>query len=412
MSRLPLATTLWYSLANLGFGTFFSFNNAVLPLFLKTYTNNAIILGLMSSSHSLEGAVIQPVVGTISDRLRHRLGRRRPFLLVFVPLCAIAMALTPPLAVLPAPIRLAALVTCIFLFTVSFNVAFDPYQALMPDITAEEQRGRVTAVWTVFGVVGQAGILFLPITLDQKFYAVAGLMMVTTLLTAWRVPEKSSLESSLPARNHVAEMREAMAGLKTLKQARIGLTVFFLSGAGVGAVLPFLTLFVQKITGCSDQEAQNMFLILMVSTAVAVIPMGLVADRLGSKPVLLSSLVLIGVACLGGLWVGTLVQIGTVLVIAGIGNAAQSAASYPLMTQLVPKEEVGFYTGLQTMALSIAQPVTVFVTGILINHGSYRVIFAVCATCMAVALALLTRVSRAEAEHEIAQRERELRSAA
>jgi MFS family permease len=318
------------------------------------------------------------------------------------------MMLTPPLAHLPSSIRLGSLVLSIFLFTVFFNIAFDPYQALMPDITPEDQRGRVTAVWTVFGVVGQAGILFLPINLEVKFYVVALLMLATTILTCWRIPEQDSRSMKLPVRNHLAEMKEAVSGLRTLRQARLGLGVFFLSGAGVGAVLPYLTLFVQKITGCSDQDAQNMFLVLMLSTAIAVIPMGLLADKLGTRTVLMASLVLIGAACLGGLWVSTLPQITVILAVAGIGNAAQSAASYPLLTQLVPREEVGFYTGLQTMALSIAQPLTVVVTGMLINHGSYRIIFAVCASCMAIALVLLTRVDRRRAEGEIHGRRAEL----
>jgi len=406
---LSLARMIWYSLANLGYGTFFSFNNAILPLFLKTYTSNAIILGLLSSSHSVEGAVIQPIVGTLSDRMRSRLGRRRPFLLLFIPLCALFMVLTPVLAHLPGAVRLAALVFCIFLFTVFFNIAFDPYQAMMPDITPARQRGRVTAVWTVFGVFGQAGILFLSIPLEAKFYAVAALMLVTTLLTCQFAPEPDSRGMALSSKNHLSEMGEAVKGLRTLRQARTALIVFFLSGAGVGAVLPYLTTFVQKITSCSDQEAQNMFLVLMLSTALTVIPMGWLTDRLGTKTVLVASLVLIGTASLFGLWVSTLGQITAVLFVAGLGNAAQSAASYPLMTQLVPSEEVGFYTGLQTMALSIAQPLTVLVSGALINQGSYRVIFAVCAGCMLAALAMVSMVDRNAALAEIEERRRELK---
>src|SRR5262249_22127837 len=135
----------WYSLANLGCGAFFSFNNAVLPLFLKRYTDNNILLGLMGSTHSVEGAVIQPIVGTWSDRLRAPMGRRRPFLLIFIPLTALFLWLTPLMGGLPPSIRLPVIVAGIFLFTVFFNIAFDPYQAMMPDITPEAQRGRVMA---------------------------------------------------------------------------------------------------------------------------------------------------------------------------------------------------------------------------------------------------------------------------
>src|SRR5438309_444103 len=95
IKRLTLGQILWYNLASLGCGTFFSFNNAVIPLFLKNYTHNAVIQGLMSSTHSVEGAVIQPIVGAMSDRMRSPLGRRRPFMLIFFPLTALFMVVTP-----------------------------------------------------------------------------------------------------------------------------------------------------------------------------------------------------------------------------------------------------------------------------------------------------------------------------
>ena len=185
----------------------------------------------------------------------------------------------------------------------------------------------------------------------------------------------------------------------------MGLAVFFLYGAGVGAVLPFLTTFVQKITQCSDQMAQNMAMVLMASTAVTAVPFGRIADRLGHKRTLIIGLVLIMAATVNGLWVTTLPQIAVVLVIAGIGNGAQSASVYPLLTELVPAEEVGLYTGLQTTMLSIAQPVTNLMTGQLINNGNnYRAIFAVCAICMFLAILILNKIDVKSAQSEIAKR--------
>src|SRR5947209_16626373 len=84
---VPLTSSqvAWYSLASLGCGMFFSFNNAAFTLYLEDYTKNVVLQGLMASSHSVEGAIIQPIVGTMSDRLRSPLGRRRPFMLLFIP---------------------------------------------------------------------------------------------------------------------------------------------------------------------------------------------------------------------------------------------------------------------------------------------------------------------------------------
>jgi MFS family permease len=147
-----------------------------------------------------------------------------------------------------------------------------------------------------------------------------------------------------------------------------------------------------------------MFMVLMLSTAFTVIPCGWLVDKLGSKKVLIISLLLIAIAAVNALWITTLAQVTMVLVVAGVGNAAQSAAAYPLMTELIPSEEVGWYTGLQTMALSVATPLTIFITSGLINRGSYRAIFAVCAVSMVLALFVLLTVNKQKADREVATR--------
>ena len=141
---LSSAGVFWYSLANLGFGAFYAFNNYVLPLWLGAYTHNAILLGLLGGSHSFEGIFIQPVVGSVSDRMQGPGGRRRPFMRVFIALAALFLLLAPAATLLPGTARLAGIVVCVFLFTLTFNVAADPYQALLADITTTEQRGRVS----------------------------------------------------------------------------------------------------------------------------------------------------------------------------------------------------------------------------------------------------------------------------
>jgi maltose/moltooligosaccharide transporter len=402
--ELSGAQTFWYSLANLGYGMFFSFNNAVMTLFLQRFTTSQFIIGMLGSTHSIEGAVIQPIVGTYSDRLRHPLGRRRPFMLRFIPISALFMVLSPVAAHLPASIRLTMVFLCIFVFTFTFNIAFDPYQSLMPDITPVRQRGRVMGIWTLLGVLGQASILLIPIDISLKFYLVAAVMLITTLLTCWKVREPRAETLPVVKVSHKDEWQNALRGLGTLREAAKGLMVFFLSGIGIGAVLPYLTTFVKTITHCSDYKAQLMFMVLMLSTAFTVIPCGWLVDRFGSKTMLVVSLVLIAIASLNALWITTLAQVTMVLIVAGVGNAAQSAAAYPLMTELIPSEEVGWYTGLQTMALSIATPLTIYITSGLIERGSYRAIFAVCAISMVLALFVLLTVSKVKASREIVQR--------
>src|SRR5437867_13117240 len=117
MRELSLATKLFYSAGSIGTGAFYSFNNFVLPSILKAFGAPDLLIGLLSSTRSIEGAVIQPTVGALSDRVWTRFGRRKPFLLVGIPLSAlffISGAFVDNLALLAA---------VIFLFSIFFNVA-------------------------------------------------------------------------------------------------------------------------------------------------------------------------------------------------------------------------------------------------------------------------------------------------
>jgi maltose/moltooligosaccharide transporter len=421
---LSPAKTLAYSLANFGYGAFYSLNNAIIPLFVSHFTNDARIKFLMGSTHSFEGAVIQPLVGSASDRLRTRLGRRRPFILTFIPITTLLILLVPaaghlfPGFVPPAKglfyhPALPYIVAAIFLFTVTFNIAEDPYKALMPDITPERQRGKVSAVSQFLLLLGQAGLLMLAFSgseltqIKLKFFLTAGLMLVTSLLTVWLIREPKRPPADAHSPSHGAALKQALSGLRHMHQARLTLAGLFFSGLAVGIILPSLTTVVKTITHCTDHQAELMFLVLMISTAITVLPFGWLTDRLGAKPVLMIGMAFILAAALNGLWVTTLPQIAVVLCLAGIGNAAQTASAYPLLTKVVPQEEIGFYTGLQSTALSIATPFTAVLAGELVNHGGARLIFVICGVGLVVTLLFLMRVHMAAAAAEVAARNRE-----
>lgn len=423
-TRVPLSRSgvFWYSLANLGYGAFYAFNNFVLTLWIQGYTHNAVLQGLVGGSHSFEGVFIQPVVGSISDRLAGPGGRRRPFMRLFILVSAAFLLLAPAAALLPPLLRIASIIGCIFLFTLTFNVAIDPYQALLADITTPEQRGKVTGNWFFVGAIGQVLILVLlailllvpklHVPLGIGFPVVSVLMLTTTLLTCARTAEPRIMPPPESPRGHLGDIGQALGGLRTLTQARLYMVMFFLYGAGVGAVTPYLTTFIKQVTGCADSISLALSAFLLVMTAIGSLVFGPQGDRIGFKRLLMLSMALVGVAALNALWVSSLVSVAVVLALAGLGIGAQNASAYPLLTRLVPTKEIGFYVGLQTAAASLAGPGAVLLTGFLINHhsghGGYRLIFAVCAVCLLLALVTVSFLREPAAAGEIAVREREI----
>jgi Na+/melibiose symporter and related transporters len=85
---LTRTKTALYSAGSIGAGAFFAFNNFVLPQLLKAAGAGDLLIGLLSSTRSIEGAIIQPTIGALSDRTRGRFGRRRPFVALGIPLSA------------------------------------------------------------------------------------------------------------------------------------------------------------------------------------------------------------------------------------------------------------------------------------------------------------------------------------
>ena len=130
MQTLDRRTTLLYSAGSIGAGAFFAFNNFVLPPILKSFGAPDLLTGLLSSTRSIEGVVIQPTVGAISDRIwTPHLGRRRIFIAIGIPLSAFFFVVAGFFTH-----TLLGLAIAIFLFSIFFNAAVDPYAALLADI--------------------------------------------------------------------------------------------------------------------------------------------------------------------------------------------------------------------------------------------------------------------------------------
>src|SRR5579859_3032993 len=116
---LSLAIKLLYAAGSIGTGAFYAFNNFVLPPILQSFGAPDLLIGLLASTRSIEGAVIQPTIGAFSDRIWTRFGRRRPFLMLGIPLSAVFFSAG---AFVHSLVPLAGV---IFAFSIFFNAAVD-----------------------------------------------------------------------------------------------------------------------------------------------------------------------------------------------------------------------------------------------------------------------------------------------
>lgn len=400
---LALGSMLGYAAASLGTGAFYAFSNAALPLFLRPLTDSDVVIGLLSSTRSLGGAVVQPLVGAWSDRLWTPLGRRRPFLLAAVPPAALLLALTPY-----AP-SLAWVALAIVLLALLFNVAVDPYLALLADIAPLSQRATLSSLATLVQFSGQVGVTLAVSAVaagatggipPAAFHLVALVLVASFAITIATVRESPH---AVPARSRFS-WREYVASLLACREAMkffVGLFVLFF---GINAVVPFLTLYAVREIGVTEAEALLLFLVMVAVTGALAVPFGRLGDRgqlvlpggrlclrVGPAPayrqLLGFGIVCLGVAALLGTVATDLPHLLLVEVLAGVGNSALTVLWWPMLTELIPRERTGVFAGLSATVQSIALPASVVLAGVLIDaFDSYRVVFGLLALMSLLAL--------------------------
>lgn len=392
----PLSTgrALAYSAGSVGAGAFFAFNNFVLPQLLKAAGAGDLLTGLLSSTRSIEGVIIQPVVGALSDRTRSRLGRRRPFIAAAVPASAAFFLFA---AAQPGIVGLAI---GIVLFSIFFNIAADPYVALLADITRAVDRSLLSGISNGIQLLSQVAFL-LAVSLTAgggtgipgwSYGAVAGLLVLTFGVTVLGIREPPGGRDRRGPRAGPVGWRDGIGALTEHRAALRYLSAIFAYMVGFSAVLPYLTLFIVKDIRQTEQTALLLAAATLVVTAIAAVAFGRLAVRTGPKPVLVAGWLLIFVASLGGLVIRDLPETTVVILIAGIGNGAATAVGWPLLAALIPPAATGTFAGLKAAAESVAIPASVFIAAeLFLPRFSYRGVFALLAIAVVVALFILIR---------------------
>src|SRR6201996_5814295 len=119
----------------------------------------------------ITGMIIQPIIGHYSDRTWNRLGRRRPYFLTGAILSGLALLFMPnssALAVLIPPIVVGA--GMLMIMDASFNVAMEPFRALVADNLPDSQHNVGFSMQTCLIGVGAVVGSFLPSVLVDWFH--------------------------------------------------------------------------------------------------------------------------------------------------------------------------------------------------------------------------------------------------
>lgn len=395
---LSLRGSLVFGFGSLGAGSVYGFLSLAIGLFLERYPAVPTwAVGLLSQERSFAGALVQPVVGAMSDRTRTRIGRRKPYFIAGVALTAASLLYLsgfPPLV----PMLVVLSVNAFFL-----NVAVDPYTALLADIVPERQRGRVGAVLAIFGMLGQISATLLGLFLWDRSPQLVFVLVSGVLVVSWTITTVGVREPDAPARPTTAVRMDPGGYVRGLFAERelvkyVGAASLF--WLGTGGVLPYLTRFGVHVLGATEGESFQLFLPALAGTILAAAPAGYAADRFGKLPVLSGGVLAFALIAFAASQVTTMGQALVAMAFVGLANGVWTSLAVPLLIDLTPPERAAEISGLGSGVWSLAQPVGALVAGLLIdNFDSYRVSFVGAASFVLLSFALLLTVHPARARH-------------
>ena len=386
MKKISFLRMLVISL--LGFALTFSSNIQDPPL--MTYKVRQLApdlpntaLGILGFIGLLVAMVVQPIIGVFSDRARTKLGRRLPFIIGGAVLIAASLFL---LAAAPA---LWVLLLGVIFIQFSSNILQGPWQALIPDLVPESQRGTASSLKAVMDIIalvvggavagmllGESGLarwgnhaVFVAAAVPAVLFFV---FILFTGLWARENPDSDPGSGSMAGKT----IGEALKGAFYVNfRERPVFGWWFANrilfwGAFI-AINSFLINYLVDVIKMTQSEAQGFYGTLKIILGGALIVLALTAgwlsDKFGRKPVMLIA----GLVAFVGAFSLLFVRDRTLIIMAGgivgMGVGAFLSASWALATDIVPKGEAARYLGIANIATCIGSGVARLLGGVLID---------------------------------------------
>jgi maltose/moltooligosaccharide transporter len=374
---------------------------------LQTFGADVEHLSLFWLAAPISGMIIQPIIGHYSDHTWTRLGRRRPYFLVGAIIAAISLALMPNAAlftVILPPLLIGA--GMLMLMDASFNVAMEPFRALVADNLPENQRSAGFSVQTF--LIGAGAILgsFLPYVLAEyagisktaapgkvpdnviySFYAGALVLVSTLLWTVFTTKEYSPEEHhEFNPKEHAEEKHKGLMNILTdfvrmpNVMMRLGLVQFF-SWFALFSMWVFTTpAIAQHIYKLSPTDTSSghyadagnwtgiLFGIYNVVSAIYAIFLPWLFKRIGKKNTHIFSLSAAGTGLLSIYYIHDVHLLIYPMIAVGLAWGSILTTPYAILSNAIPAHKMGIYMGLFNFFITLPQLVNGFIGGYIVKY--------------------------------------------
>ena len=349
----------------------------------------------------LMGMIVQPLVGTWSDKTWCRWGRRKPYLYLGALVAVLVMALLPNSGSLNLTVKAAMSFGLIMLMLLdtSINMAMQPFKMMVGDMVNDEQKAKAYSIQSLLCNAGSLmGYIFpylftwigisniapdgvIPDSVTYSFYAGAAILILCVLYTGATVKEMPPHEYAKFHNIKDDEKKESANLIQLLIKApkafwQIGLVQFFCwfaflymwtytNGAiaqNVWGVDPTIT------TSPEYQEAGNWVGVLFAVQAIGSVLWAMVLPLFRNMKVGYSlSLVLGAAGFISTFLIHDQYMLFISFILIGCGWAAMLAMPFAMLTNSLSGGSMGAYLGLFNCTICLPQIVASLVGGLILG---------------------------------------------
>lgn len=359
------------------------------------------VIGALIGIEGLLAIFLPILIGSWSDRVDTRFGRRMPFLLVATPLAVVALILMPIFG------SLLAIGVLLFCFYVGYFTYYAPYRALYPELVNDSLRGRsqsFQATWREaglgFALVG--GGVLIGIWQPLPFLIAAVVLSAVTAAFVVGVREAPAAEGDAGARGDQG-LRATLGRAWSLVRDHLDLRRLIVANAlwelTIAALKTFAVLYITVGLGRSTGFASIVLAFVAVAVLLAAVVGGKLADRFGHLRVVRATLWLYGVGPLLFLFTSSVWVVPAVFAIA-FAAGILLALPYALMMGLMPSESYGAAAGLYGFSRGLGIVLGPIIAGVAIeltepvleSTQGYAAVFGVVAAAVLLSIPFVRRI--------------------
>ncbi len=390
--RFPILLTVLLAVAMTGVGMTQPIFNHFVPIFLKQMGFATTIITFVLTWDNIINMFVQPIVGQASDRTRTRIGRRKPWVLVGVPIAGFAFIFVPMMG------TAGGIMLTVFLTNLGMALARSPGVALVGDLYPSHQRSLANGIIVLTVGIGaglayyMGGVLYGAFGREAPFLFGAGmlalaLVIIVFLIREPAVPHTPDEEASLPeVLRNLFTLRDP-----SLKWMLLAVLCWFM---GFTALEALLSLIGKEVLGIPPDRMGQLVALLPVALVAGSLPSGLLATYIGRRRVILIGLIGLTCTLIYGYFIETPAMLVGFLIPAGLLWSMVIVNALPTLYDTVPVLRAGLLTGLYYFASNLSAVLGPQLAGVLIDltGKNYRVVFLYGAVFMVLAILCMRRV--------------------